>query len=358
MRWWVLLATGCSAPVGLGRVPITGGSDAQRTLIAQEVVAFELWAGAGRVRLTSIEIEEDLTEMPDYRGVYNTLPERVRIRADVPDGELREVVRHELCHAIDFQERLLADPHPAFDALVAAAKADPDHPLSGASDDDDDRSWRTEALAYACQEGPIGAAALTHPCEGDDPIYAEIGEFLLDRIWSASTRTDRSSPFALDGVLGSWRADSAPAQLMVVGSATSDAALVFPLPSDGHTGTVSTTDGAPVFWFDDFTLGAIDDGYAGGSPAGLVGLPPFDASYASTVEAVSDGEVTLRMGRRLGARVGHLAPRVFAEAGGDWSVVEGACPTAASSVFVANDQLYVAWAEDTDVVWAPVVWAD
>ena len=358
MRWLLLLATGCSAPVDLGHVPIQGGTEAQRERIAEELVAFELWAGAGRVRLSSIEVEEDLASMPDYRGAYDSLWQAVRVRADIPDAELRDVVRHELCHAIDFQERLLADPHPAFDALVAAAKADPDHPLGGATDDDDDRSWRTEAFAYACQDGPIGAAALEHACPGDDPVYAEIGAFLSERVWTDATRTARVPPFALDPVLGSWEATTPPQQLLVVGSATSDAALVYPQPYDGTAATISTIDGAAVYWFDDFTLSAIDDGYDGGSPAGLQGLQPFDVSVAYSVDAVSDGETTLRLGRRLGVRVGNLAPRVFAEAGGRWSVVQGACPTAASSLFVANDQLYVGWAEDRDVVWAPVVWAD
>lgn len=37
-----------------------------------------------------------------------------------------------------------------------------------------------------------------------------------------------------------------------------------------------------------------------------------------------------------------------------WSVVEDACPPAASSVFLANGQLYLAWAEETELVWSRV----
>jgi len=37
-----------------------------------------------------------------------------------------------------------------------------------------------------------------------------------------------------------------------------------------------------------------------------------------------------------------------------WTVLDGACPTSGSSVFLANGQTYFGWAELQTVMWGPV----
>jgi len=101
----------------------------------------------------------------------------------------------------------------------------------------------------------------------------------------------------------------------------------------------------------------IEAGYATEPPYGAPALPPFDPVFVAAIEAVSDGETTARIVKgttleRLGG--GRFAPHVLAGSDGRWSVVDGACPTRVSSVFLANGELYVAWAEGTEVLWAPL----
>lgn len=271
-------------------------------------------------------------------------------------------MRHELCHGVDEQfgvargasARIVAD----LDRVVLEVESDPDHPLAEALDGLAPEDARSEVLAYTCQHGPLGTALLASPCPGESHGHAEIARWIHESIWAGEPDVSLSGDVAVYAEPASWPAGSGVETLGIFGSELRNAALILAVTEDRlrEFPALSTGDGAEVAPVEDPTVGAIEAGYAEPPP---VEAPPdegFSQAIVRDVLAVSNGATTLRIVEGLHAPNLDMiiAPHVIATTGDAWTVVDGACPTGPSSVFLANDRLYLGWAEDDVVVWAPV----
>ncbi|MEM6925459.1 MAG: hypothetical protein AAF602_00920 [Myxococcota bacterium] len=177
---WILEA-GCSPPqpVGLPEVPISGGTPAQRAIVETELAAFEEWTGGGRVMLSSIRIRRLRAVLA---GKYRVDTPRVFLDDDLGPEQLANTLRHELCHAVDWQEDLAGRPVPALDVFMdVMADAADERGLDRWFDPDEPDELRREIFARACELGPwVAGLAQLGP---DEPLSAALS-WIADEVWT------------------------------------------------------------------------------------------------------------------------------------------------------------------------------
>ena len=144
-----LLLAGCSTSP-LDTVPIEGGTDAQREAVQAELDALVPMLGDLDVRLSKVRFAR---VAPRHMGEYNHVTRTLLIDFLVEDAiTLRHVVRHEVCHAVDFQMALKT---PSWEGLDTAASW---YRGRGLMDQMGTGPARREAFALALREQPASAA--------------------------------------------------------------------------------------------------------------------------------------------------------------------------------------------------------
>ncbi|MEQ1564374.1 MAG: hypothetical protein ABMA64_01965 [Myxococcota bacterium] len=171
----VALLVGCTPRVELPLVPVTGGTAEQREAARAELQRFEGWIGAGRLQIAGVRFEP-LLEQIGARGQWQEAADRVRLDQGLPAHDVADVVRHELCHALDDAEHLSAT---ALFARLGAAYPD--------SDWEHGQGHHQEAFAQLCEPSPLAAAiTAAAPCSptGVEDLLAGLAD-LADRVWVA-----------------------------------------------------------------------------------------------------------------------------------------------------------------------------
>jgi hypothetical protein len=144
---FIVLLAGC----GGGACPppnAEGGTATERALIDLETRAFlgELIPDVCIQRVVVRDLKDDL------EGRYSPLLHRVEIEPGLHEALLGEVVRHELCHALQDQAGL-------------DVSGDTWHlESSGAPDGHDEEK---ESFAFTCAKGPLTAHLFSETCPGD-----------------------------------------------------------------------------------------------------------------------------------------------------------------------------------------------
>jgi hypothetical protein len=162
--WALLLWMGCRdvcAPEA------RGGSEAERAVVLDEAERF-LEGLVPQVCVPALKLD-DLPR--DKLGRYTPSTRRVRVQRDRDDDELRATVRHELCHAVQFQHDLdLSDDHWS---IVLPVDVPPED-LPG------------ESFAYTCQLGALPPHLAGDVCPGDEP-GTSVQPFLRELFWPPAT---------------------------------------------------------------------------------------------------------------------------------------------------------------------------
>ncbi|MEZ4238624.1 MAG: hypothetical protein R3F59_21230 [Myxococcota bacterium] len=212
-----------------------------------ELAAFDQWVGTGRVEVTSV----GFTEFDDRDGNYDGAG--IQLLRDLPAGHVREVVRHELCHALEHAEGLRDQPGLAELGARLEAANRYDRPW-------DDARWRGEAFAKSCERDPYTNHLLLTACPGDDPLVNEIASWIEAVVWthfdpsprhrSAEASPSRSRPLLCHPVDRGGR-------------------LAHGRPRRAHR-HAATSDGPPDLWSVERATGALSDGRPDAAPP----LPP------------------------------------------------------------------------------------
>ncbi len=163
------------------------------------------------------------------------------------------------------------------------------------------------------------------------------------------------TPPGLQPAVGPWNPGYDVEVLRAFGSESLDAVTSHPLGDNwADAFSLFTSDGSVAPWVEDFTTDGIAEGYGTVAPYRAPDIGIFNMAISKPVLAVSDGDVALRVVqglRQLGPGI-RMKPQVLVRPSDDvWSVIDGACPGNASSVFLANGRLYVTWAEGSSVWW-------
>ncbi|MEQ1506525.1 MAG: hypothetical protein ABMB14_30130 [Myxococcota bacterium] len=333
MRWWtmvVLASLGC-APAPLAETPIFGGTEDVRDAVRAELQAFDDAAGAGRVHLSAISLEA-----VDVFGRYDPATRRITLPEEIE--RIGPSVRHELCHALEAEEQLVAEPSTLFDAL-ADGLFDPDssdpRPSSGFHTA---ASRREEVMATFCELGPLRTWTMAVPCAPDPTEGTELAAWLSQEVWAAYDPAPGLAlgaevhPGALPGGAFPWQPVLTPtAEPGVVG-------LSYGFDAARTTIAVDLYTGAP-------TGGAVTplDSHRALPP----GLDGFVADVAGweTGPAAALGFDDLH-------HLGLSSPRLWVWSPDGWR--GGACRRPDQTVFTADDRVWTAWSDGIGVGWAPV----
>lgn len=162
-----LVVAACARGLPLSEVPVVGGTEEQRAEARAELEAFEGWVGDGRVRIVRVEFD---TATPG--GSYTNWSRIVRLSSTLEAGWVRIFVRHELAHALDYQQSDLSFTLPALQALAEELPTG-----------DDGEGGQREAFARACEIGPFGALVVAAGDCGIDPTVASVGRWLSTTVW-------------------------------------------------------------------------------------------------------------------------------------------------------------------------------
>jgi len=174
----VVLAA-CRTLGPLPDTPIVGGTESQRTLVTDELLEFDTFVGSGRVRVSEIVF----TDLPaGDSGQYSRWTRRIELEGELEDLDVRSMLRHELCHALDDRERIYEEQHVHLDTLADGLLAESVTHETGR------RDRRAEVFAIFCALGALPMRALETTCEGEPSEVAELAEVVSLGVW-------RESPF-------------------------------------------------------------------------------------------------------------------------------------------------------------------
>lgn len=167
----------CVPGVPLREVVIEGGTESQQAAAYRALAWFDQHADADRVTLTGFSfgaIELDFAE-----GQYDPETRWITI-LDTSEVEwVGTLVRHELCHALDYQQGISVR-HEA--ALSAMAEQMPNvqrfYPEELAV---------PEAFAQLCQLGGTATDFMTRGCNASDPGENDLLQEIQDEVWSTDS---------------------------------------------------------------------------------------------------------------------------------------------------------------------------
>lgn len=323
----LLLAAACSRP--LSEAPVLGGSAEQRELARQTMSAFDRDVGVGRVELRSLRFADGA-----YAGGYSPGTREIRVAADLPVDLVPLVVRHELCHAVDYQEDLLEDRgtpwddqvRPLFDSglIVVDASAYPDA-----------RTRRSETFATLCGQGAFVAGLAADRC-ADDPDDAEVlAEWLLDVVYREAEPVPPGPPMEL---VGRWEAGFAPDRIEVA-----------PTVDPGVVELRAGRGGAEAAVAVELFGGSV---VAGAGP----GRPPASVTIASSVDeaVVRSGAGPAVVEETLDLVHLGTAQRLLRPVGDGWERIGDGCVPEVSAVFAADDRAWLAESVGDTIAWGIV----
>lgn len=337
-----LLSIACADADGpLGEVRIEGASPAFEAELRQELRAFELAVGAGRIHLRFVRVVDEVHGDEDVAGGYRN--HRILLAAGAPAS----VLRHELCHAVHDADGLLDRPDPLWDEVAAglflydeyARAALRDHYRTA-------RRQRHEAMASFCGLGPAALDALTDPCPGEPPRAAEVADWLLRRVYR-----DHEDPGPLERPAAVTMDGWAEPVSSVRPGAGGDTVVVDVL---GETTEWRLADGA---WVGE-----------GGEPGASIDQvePLWSGSYALSSAGAVDGRQAQRSWMPL-YHLGAAEERLFARTapdddgcpGGCWRRVDEACAGPSREwMFTIGADVWRAWSDGAMVRWDPIAEAE
>jgi len=346
-RPWVVVVAAMGACVelySLERVPVVGGTEDQRTLVEAELEYFDTEVRKGRLAIGEIRFEA----LP-VDGSINSYSRVVTLDEDLALVDVRYTLRHELCHGLDFEERLSWNDRTLFDALADTIEVPVSH-IPGPMTYEEYR--RSEGLAAYCSMGPLAGIALASPCDPSErEEWTDAGEWLRENVWQGMS----SGPLAWDPMpVASWPTPVMFDDYWMAGTDDPPGIAIelfeYREPSDEFVAqddvVVDLYDGSvlDVAYLeasrvdDDFL--ELDEPYGelwcfnAGSPRGWAEGP-----RGAACSVVVPGQ-------------GSSVERLFVDEGPGWRVAEPACAPEEFDIFPADGRVWIGWAADAGLVWA------
>ncbi len=170
-----VLATGC-APCGTyGEMQIVGADAEQSTIISDTLALFSSWSGRDSVCVTTVEVVSGLEESGGNQlGGFQSAKRLIQLDGSQEDLALTLV--HELCHEVDWNDKLTKRNPELFPYDSNAF----DYDLR------DDASRSRESFALTCEHGPWVLAAAEAIARGCDQDFEADGiAFVQDNVYPA-----------------------------------------------------------------------------------------------------------------------------------------------------------------------------
>lgn len=183
-RWSILpcvlcMATACANGVSLPDTPIEGATSAVEALIRGVLLRFDDQVGADRVRVRRVLVSEmEGGKDAEWRPATATIVLSPSYSKSFP-----QLLRHELCHALDAMEGpLFRDRDPLYDRLARGLES------AGLLDEDSCRAGsrcsKEEAFAIFCStDGILTQAIANSQCMGDPDDATAVAAHLMHSVW-------------------------------------------------------------------------------------------------------------------------------------------------------------------------------
>jgi hypothetical protein len=339
----VFLAFGCRERVDLSEVPIVGGTPEARELVRIELEAFEEWIGPGRLQIARVVFKP----VQDASALFYRAWDKIVLDSELELHDVRRIVRHELCHALDYAEDLQAEPNAPFDEY-GDLLFDPVSPVLDY--EENARGRRSEALARTCEIGPFGAVVLSEPCPGEPPLARELSTWASSHVWSDFAL---EAPWPEPGPPhATWEdplvATEGPLEALSISPAAEPTVLMFSLAyaERGSQVTVDLHTGEFV------NPPQLELGEHVTEPP--AGLPVGGGFYTALGWPSGPGGALVDFPIR--SLQGSWARRLLASDGGAWALVGDGCldDSIPEAIFTADGELWFAWGDGTGVSWAPM----
>lgn len=347
IAWAWAGAIGCASPDSLLELPIRGATAAQEAALRAELAAFEAATGAGRTRVRSVTV----ADLGGRRGLWRPIPRRIELSEGEATGDMVRILRHELCHALDFAEGPLHLEHDATYTRMAAHLHRTEGDVLGGGDDPERRRKR-EVFALSCEEGPWMAHAHVQPCPDDDPDLSTIARHLAEVVWTRSGGLERAAlgptvrlaPDHEGGAPESFTARGMGQEPIVfAGYGFDDGAMgrgAIDVDTGAHLG--SGFDEAGELWAPLL------------EPPDHLEIPIPSGARASSVVGWGAGPVVAALEHELSLGP-QMGPRWAASDGGAWALIGEGCPDPSSEPFAAGGRVFAVELSDTAFTWRPVV---
>jgi hypothetical protein len=175
----LLLTLGCSG-TDLAHTPIVGGTEPVRQAIRDELATFAEATGRERLPVSRVRV----ADLGQTIGRYNHVTRSIALDEELDEGRVIEVLRHELCHALDASEQLHQQQPALYDRLARGVFSSPfAEDIDGC---EGEGCQRREVFAAYCAHGPWVAHAMAQRCEGDPPDAQRVLRSMAAQIWTES----------------------------------------------------------------------------------------------------------------------------------------------------------------------------
>jgi hypothetical protein len=180
----LLLSLGCGS-VDLAHTPIVGGTEPVRQAIRAELGSFAEATGRAALPVSRVRV----ADLGQTLGRYNHVTLSIVLDDGLDQTRVIEVLRHELCHALDAREHLHQQQSRLHERLARGVFSS-----SFAEDIDSCEGslcQQREVFAAYCAKGPWVAHAMAQRCEADPADGQKLLQSMAEQIW---TETDPLLP--------------------------------------------------------------------------------------------------------------------------------------------------------------------
>jgi hypothetical protein len=175
----LLLTLGCSR-VNLADTPVVGGTEPVRQAIQTELAAFGEATGRAHLPVSRVRV----ADLGQTHGRYNHVTDSITLDDELDALRVIEVLRHELCHALDDAEQLHQQQPHLYERLA--------HGIFSSSYTEEvdgcegPGCQQREVFAAYCARGPWIAHATAQRCSSDPLDGQRLLQSMAEQIWRDS----------------------------------------------------------------------------------------------------------------------------------------------------------------------------
>jgi hypothetical protein len=344
LRSLLVVLAACKEPGLLADTPIVGGSDEVRDAIRAELAAFDEATGFGRTRVSRVRVQD----LGERLGRFDRIGRGIGLHEELDQVAVVEVLRHELCHALNSREEL-HEAEPALYERLASGVFGED--VIGDSPGCRSRSCQQdEVFAAYCAKGPWIAQAWTQQCP-DDPAdaVAALGQ-MAETLW---TSAPEPLPTTERGEWASLQLEAPSPYIRAWGSTSPEIFFLdIETPEGSKGGQTWLRSGEPA-WGEEVWVPPLPDAYPPGLP---LELPSFRVLQRQELTRGPVGQVDGLYTAMVEVDLfdqGAALRQVYSD-GERWWLVGDGCTDVQVGTFIADGRVFTLRTQGTHLGWGPV----
>jgi hypothetical protein len=334
----------CTSPQLLADTPISGGSDEVRAAIQAELAAFDEATGFGRTHVSKVRVKD----LGPRLGRFERLSRTVLLEDDLDEDRVIEVLRHELCHALNTREELHQDEPDLYKRLAEGVFGSDF--VGDASSCRSTACQQDEVFAAYCATGPWVARASSAECSGDPADGTAALQQLADALWLGA---DQPLPSTAAPAWASVQLEEPSDSIRAWGTTSPDVIDLSIETSEGFVGGLTDIHTGEPAWGADVWVPPPPDGPPAGLPMELTSFGILERSERTRGPVGRATGPYAAMVRMQLFDQGEVLRHVWSD-GERWWLVGDGCTDRQVEPFIAGDTVFTLRPDDTHIGWGPV----